>query len=429
MREVLATTAPDFEARFAAILARGDSSDGELEDRVAAIIEAVRTRGDAALVELTAELDDRPGVTLRELVVPQSQLQVSLQNLPTEVKGALSRAAGRIRAFHGLQRAQIDDTILDDGRGLRAELRVQALSSVGIYVPGGTAAYPSTVLMNGIPAKVTGVPEVAMTTPAKGGKLAPAVLAAACLADVDRVITVGGAQAIAALAFGTETVPRVDKIVGPGNAYVAEAKRQVFGRVDIDQIAGPSEVLIIADNSADPRLVAADLLAQAEHDVHAAALAVVWSEPLAEAIAAELEVQLAALPRSEIAAGRDRSARRRDPRARSGGGDRARKPLRTGAPGPCGRRAPRDAGGDPPRRRGLPRTLHTGGARRLQRRREPRAPDRRHRPLRLAAVGPRLRAPDERALSGPEGRLPGSARMRPCWHAWRGSRPTPAPSR
>jgi histidinol dehydrogenase len=299
--DVLVTRAPDFEARFLRILDRAGSSSAEIRDRVAEILEAVRTRGDAALLELTAKLDDRPGVTAGELAVPPAQLQAALQNLPSEVKGALSRAAGRIRAFHGLQRAQIDDTILDDGRGLRAELRVQALTSVGIYVPGGTAAYPSTVLMNAIPAKVTGVPDVVMTTPARSGNVAPAVLAAACLADVDRVFTIGGAQAIAALAFGTETVPKVDKIVGPGNAYVAEAKRQVYGKVDIDQIAGPSEVLIIADDSADPRLVAADLLAQAEHDTGAAALAVVWSEPLAERIAEALSAQLADLPRSEIA--------------------------------------------------------------------------------------------------------------------------------
>ena len=301
MIDVLPTTAPDFAARFTKIRDRAGSNSAEIRERVQEIVEAVRAKGDAALLAYTAQLDDRPGVTAKELVVPAAQLQASFQNLGADVKGALSRAAGRIRAFHGLQRAQIDDTILDDGRGLRAELRVQALSSVGLYVPGGTAAYPSTVLMNGIPAKVTGVPEVVMVTPAKAGKIAPAVLAAACLADVDRVLTVGGAQAVAALAFGTETVPRVDKIVGPGNAYVAEAKRQVYGHVDIDQIAGPSEVVILAGDDADARLVAADLLAQAEHDTNAAALAIVWSRTLAEAVAQQVEAQLADLPRGEIA--------------------------------------------------------------------------------------------------------------------------------
>jgi histidinol dehydrogenase len=298
---VLSTRAPDFDQQFRRILDRADSDDTERRELVTEIIEAVRTRGDAALLELTAKLDDRPGVSAADLVVPAAAVQAGLQNLPSDLKGALARAASRIRAFHGLQRAQIDDTILDDGRGIRAELRVQALTSVGVYVPGGTAAYPSTVLMNAIPAKVTGVPEVAMVTPAKKGVLNPAVLAAAALADVDRVFTIGGAQAVAALAFGTETVPKVDKIVGPGNAWVAEAKRQVYGRVDIDQIAGPSEVLIIADETADPRSVAADLLAQAEHDVRAAALAIVWSEPLARAIAEQIELQLADLPRRDIA--------------------------------------------------------------------------------------------------------------------------------
>jgi histidinol dehydrogenase len=299
---ILSTSEADFAARFARIVDRADSTGSEICERVAEIVEAVRTRGDAALLELTAKYDDRPGVTARDLVVPRQAIDAGFQSLAADVKGALSRAAGRIRAFHGLQRAQIDDTILDDGRGLRAELRVQALSSAGVYVPGGTASYPSTVLMNAIPAKVTGVPEVVMVTPAKGGRLSPAVLAAACLADVDRVFTIGGAQAIAALAYGTETVPKVDKIVGPGNAYVAEAKRQVYGKVDIDQIAGPSEVLILADEAADPRLIAADLLAQAEHDTNAAALAIVWSAALAEAIGKELERQLAKLPRREIAA-------------------------------------------------------------------------------------------------------------------------------
>jgi histidinol dehydrogenase len=288
------TSAPDFEARFQKLALREDARDDsafEIEERVADIIRGVQERGDAALVEYTARFDDRPGLRA-------SDLDVDLTNTP-EPNPALDRAAARIRAFHQQQR--LEDAILDDGTGVRCELRVRPLDRVGVYVPGGTASYPSTVLMNVIPAKVAGVREVIMVTPAKRGVIAPAVLAAAKIAGADKIFGIGGAQAIAALAFGTATIPRVDKIVGPGNAYVAEAKRQVFGRVAIDQLAGPSEVLIVADASADPAVVAADLLAQSEHDARSAAVLVTWVREVGDRVARELEAQLATLPRSEIA--------------------------------------------------------------------------------------------------------------------------------
>lgn len=292
---ILEFNAPDFEPRFAKLALREDALDAppaNIEATVAAILQNVAARGDDALVEYTARFDDRPGLTAREL-----ELEVATAPEPNP---ALDRAAARIRAFHAQQR--VEDAHLDDGTGIRCELRARPLDRVGVYVPGGTAAYPSTVLMNIIPAKVAGVREVIMVTPAKTGVIAPAVLAAAKIAGADRIFGIGGAQAIAALAFGTASVPRVDKIVGPGNAYVAEAKRQVFGRVAIDQIAGPSEVLIVADESADPAVLAADLLAQAEHDVRSAAVLITWSRALADQVAAELDRQTALLPRGEIAA-------------------------------------------------------------------------------------------------------------------------------
>lgn len=294
------TTQPGFEAAWGHLLSRGDvQGTVQVAEEARQIVEAVRLRGDAALVEFTARFELRPGLTSAGLEVPRAEWSSAARRISPELRGALERAAGRIRAFHGLQRASLLDAHLDDRKGIVAQLRVRPLARVGLYVPGGTAAYPSTVLMNAIPAKVAGVPEVVMVTPAKGGVVPDLVLAAAELSGVDRIFGIGGAQSIAALAYGTATVPAVDKIVGPGNAWVQEAKRLVFGHVDLDTIAGPSEVLIVADQSADPEVVAADLLAQAEHDVRAAAVLLTWVPALADAVAAALVERAARLPRSE----------------------------------------------------------------------------------------------------------------------------------
>lgn len=296
------TDDPSFPTVWKRLLARRDDADtSRVEESTRSIVDQVRYRGDAALIALTARFDRRPDVTAAELELPREAMRGAFARMESGLRGALERAAERIRRFHVLQVEQLADAKMTE-HGASIELVVRPLERVGIYVPGGTATYPSTVLMNAIPAKVAGVGEVVMVSPAGDGVVQDIVLAAAHLAGVDRLFTIGGAQAIAALAFGTETVPAVDKIVGPGNAWVAEAKRQVFGFVDIDEIAGPSEVLIVADDSADAEVVAADLLAQAEHDVRAAALLVTWDRALAEATAAAADRQVAALPRKEQAA-------------------------------------------------------------------------------------------------------------------------------
>jgi histidinol dehydrogenase len=292
-----------FEERFARLVSRtGQGADGDqVAQSVRAILEDVRLRGDAAVLEYTRKFDDRAGIETADLEIRPEQIDRAIAALDPAVHAALERAAQRIRAFHALQVTQIQSTVLDDGSGIRAELLVRPLERAGVYVPGGTAAYPSTVLMNVIPAKEAGVKDVVMTSPARQGTMPPAVLAAARIAGADRIFAVGGAQAIGALAFGTERVPRVDKIVGPGNAYVQEAKRQVYGRVAIDELAGPSEVLIIADETAHPEVVAADLLAQAEHDVRSAAVLITWVDSLAEEVQQQLTEQCKDLPRSRFA--------------------------------------------------------------------------------------------------------------------------------
>lgn len=303
MIPVLSFEDPSFKAEVGRLVARSaDGDDKDVSGDVRAILADVRARGDAALLDHTRRLDGRPDATLADLEVGAEAIDRAAAALDPEVHAALARAAERIRAFHAVQAAQIQDAVLDDGAGVRASLVVRPLARAGVYVPGGTAAYPSTVLMNVVPAKVAGVREVIMVSPARGGAIPPAVLAAARLAGADRIFAIGGAQAVGALAFGTAMVPRVDKIVGPGNAWVAEAKRQVYGEVAIDQIAGPSEVLILADEAASPEVVAADLLAQAEHDVRSAAVLVTWSRALVEAVKAEVERQCAALPRAAFAA-------------------------------------------------------------------------------------------------------------------------------
>ena len=269
----------------------------EITAVVAGIITNVKKHGDAALREYTWEFD---GCEPDEFELPRSALDNAVRAVGPEFTGILERAAENIKNFH---RRQIrNDFVMTPAEGIVLGQRVQPLSRVGVYVPGGTAAYPSSVLMNVIPAKLAGVGEIIMATPpARDGRDNAGILAAAKLAGVDRVFTIGGAQAIAALAFGTETIPRVEKITGPGNAYVAEAKRQVFGAVGIDMIAGPSDILVIADDNADPALVAADMLSQCEHGEDSAAVLVTDSARLADRVSAQIDAQLEALPRRKTA--------------------------------------------------------------------------------------------------------------------------------
>ena len=266
-------------------------------DIVSGIIVKVRDEGDAALKELTARFDK---VELESLRVSAEELKDAIAEVEPEFLAVLATAAANIRAFHTAQVRQ--DFRLEERPGVVLGQKYLPIERVGLYVPGGTAAYPSTVLMDAVPAKIAGCPRIIMCTPPmRDGRVNPAILAAAVEAGVDEIYKVGGAQAIAAMAYGTESVPRVDKIVGPGNAFVAEAKRQVFGRVSIDMIAGPSEILVIADGTMDAAAVAADLLSQAEHDKMATAVLVTDSLALAEAVAAQIEEQLPKLARQEIA--------------------------------------------------------------------------------------------------------------------------------
>ena len=268
-----------------------------VEETVAAILAEVRRAGDAALLRFTERFDK---AALTSLAVTPEEIAEAVAAVEPEFLAVLERAAGNIRKFHECQKRQ--SFILNDTPGVVMGQKVIPVDRAGLYVPGGTAAYPSTVLMDAIPARVAGVGELVMVTPPNAeGKVNPAILAAAHVAGVDRIFKVGGAQAIAALAYGTESVPRVDKIVGPGNAFVAEAKKQVFGAVSIDMIAGPSEILIIADGQSNPRVVAADLLSQAEHDKMASAVLLTDSRALAEAVSAELERQIPTLARAAIA--------------------------------------------------------------------------------------------------------------------------------
>ena len=268
-----------------------------VEDAVAGIIATVRQKGDAALYEY-AEKFDR--VKLSGLEVTAQEIQEAFETVEPEFLEILREAAVNIRAFH--EKQVRSSFLLNDKDGVVIGQKVTPIEKVGLYVPGGTAAYPSTVLMDSVPAKIAGCGQIVIVTPpGKDGKVNPVILAAAKIAGVDRIFKVGGAQAVAALAYGTETVPKVDKIVGPGNAYVAEAKKQVFGKVAIDMIAGPSEILVVADSTANPRYVAADLLSQAEHDKMASAVLVTDSYAFAQAVSEELEQQIPQLPRQEIA--------------------------------------------------------------------------------------------------------------------------------
>ena len=260
----------DFEAQLRELTAGDDDDTAAVAEQVAQILRAVRERGDAALLEYTATFDGYAVTDAAALELPPARLHDALARLAATTRDALETAAQRLRDYHMHQRAE--SWSFHDADGSELGQRVTPIERVGVYVPGGKAAYPSSVLMNVIPARVAGVDEIVMVVPAPGGTLSEAVLAAACIGGVDRVFTIGGAQAVGALAWGTATVPRVDKIVGPGNRYVAAAKRQVFGRVGIDMIAGPSEVLVIADGSAPAEWLAMDLFSQAEHDEMARAL-------------------------------------------------------------------------------------------------------------------------------------------------------------
>ncbi len=269
----------------------------KVDAAVSEIIREVRAHGDAALYAYTEAFDR---VKLESLVVTPEEIEEARSLVEPEFLAILERSAANIRLFH--EKQVRTGFILNEGEGTVLGQKITPVDRAGLYVPGGTAAYPSTVLMDAIPAKIAGVRDVVMTTPpGRDGKINPAILAAASVAGVDRIFKIGGAQAIAALAYGTETVPRVDKIVGPGNAYVAEAKKQVYGQVSIDMIAGPSEILIVADSASNPAVLAADLLSQAEHDKMASAVLVTDSLTLAEAVRDELEKQIPLLERAEIA--------------------------------------------------------------------------------------------------------------------------------
>jgi histidinol dehydrogenase len=290
---------PDFAARFAALLANKREIAEDVDEAVRAIVDDVRRRGDEAVIAYTEKFD-RLSLTADRLKVSAAEIAVAGEALSAEQREALVLARDRIESHH--RRQLPTDDRYKDALGVELGSRWTALEAVGIYVPGGTAAYPSSVLMNAIPAKVAGVDRIVMVTPTPEGKTNPLVFAAASLAGVDEIYRIGGAQAIAALAYGTNSIPSVVKIIGPGNAYVAAAKRQVFGQVGIDMVAGPSEVLIVADRNNDPAWVAADLLAQAEHDVAAQAILVTDDREFGNAVEAAVEKQLETLDRADTAA-------------------------------------------------------------------------------------------------------------------------------
>ena len=294
----LSTAASDFEAAFAALLGMKREEAEDVDQAVAAIIADVRARGDAALIELTARFD-RMDVTAEGLAFSDAEIAAEIAKVTPEDRAALELAAERIRAYHARQLPE--DASWTDASGATLGWRWTPVSAAGLYVPGGQASYPSSVLMNAIPAKVAGVGRLVVTCPTPGGVVNPLVLLAARIAGVDTVYRVGGAQAVAALAYGTATIAPVDKITGPGNAYVAAAKRRVFGRVGIDMIAGPSEILVIADGDNDPDWVALDLLSQAEHDESAQSILITTDAAFGQAVARAVETRLETLERRAIA--------------------------------------------------------------------------------------------------------------------------------
>ncbi len=296
--KIVKFTEPDFESVVAALETRGESVPDEIVERVNEIVENVRRTGDQALFEYTKRFD---GVDLavHGAEITQEDIRAGLKALAPEERALIEEAAESIREFHSRQLEE--SWTYEPEPGIVLGQKVTPLNRVGLYVPGGTAAYPSSVLMNAVPARVAGVHEIVMVVPAPQGKINAAVLASAAIVGVDRIFRVGGAQAVAALAYGTESLPKVDKIVGPGNIYVAMAKKAVFGVVDIDMIAGPSEIMVVVDQSADPVLAAADLLSQAEHDPLAYCILVTDDLKILTAVDGEINRQLALLPRREIA--------------------------------------------------------------------------------------------------------------------------------
>lgn len=298
MVRMLNTEASDFDSQFQNLVARDSSVDPEITKRAEAIVLDVRERGDAAVLEYTNRFDRMEAKSVAELKISQQQLQHALDTLPADQKQALEEAARRIREFHEHEIGKSWTITEEDGTELG--IRYTPLDSVGLYVPGGKAAYPSSVLMNAMPAHVAGVKKIVMVVPTPGGEPNQLVLAAACLAGVSECYTIGGAQAVAALAYGTETVPAVDKIVGPGNAYVAAAKRFVFGTVGIDMIAGPSEILVICDGKTDPDWIAMDLFSQAEHDELAQAILLTPDAEFAKKVDESIARQLPECSRKAI---------------------------------------------------------------------------------------------------------------------------------
>ena len=288
----------DFESQLKSLLERPEERDGALSSTVADILKTVRHEGDEAVLRYTRSLDRHTAETISDLTIERDTLEAALNTLDPALAAALKTAASRIEQYH--QHQLVSDWGYEDEYGNHLGQRIRAMSRVGLYVPGGKASYPSSVLMNGIPAKVAGVEEIIMVVPAPEGELSEVVLAAAALAGVTRVFTIGGAQAIAALAYGTPSIPRVDKIVGPGNRFVAEAKRQVFGLVGIDMVAGPSEVLVIADGSVSPEWVAVDLFSQAEHDEQAQALLIATDTDYLDAVEKALKAELPKMDRAQI---------------------------------------------------------------------------------------------------------------------------------
>ncbi|MBL8450890.1 MAG: histidinol dehydrogenase [Dechloromonas sp.] len=294
----LSTADADFTARIDTLLAFEGAADDAIERTVAAILAEVKTRGDAAVVEYTNRFDRLSAASMADLELSRAELQAALEGLPADRRAALEAAAGRIRVYH--ERQKMEGWAYTEADGTKLGMMVTPLDRVGLYVPGGKAAYPSSVLMNAIPAKVAGVKELIMVVPTPDGEKNQLVLAAACLAGVDRVFAIGGAQAIGALAYGTATVPQVDKIVGPGNAYVATAKRRVFGIVGIDMVAGPSEILVVSDGSGNPDWVAMDLFSQAEHDELAQSILICTDAAFIDQVQASIDKLLPTMPRRAV---------------------------------------------------------------------------------------------------------------------------------
>jgi len=292
----LSSAEADFDSRLSKLLAFEASTDEAVERAVSEILAAVRLEGDAAVLAYTRRFDGVEAASLAELELSRAELDAALAGLPAAQRAALEEAAARVRAYH--ERQPLTSWDYEEADGTRLGQQVTPLDRAGLYVPGGKAAYPSSVLMNAIPAKVAGVRELIMVVPTPRGERNALVLAAAAVAGVDRVFTIGGAQAVAALAYGTQTIPQVDKIVGPGNAYVAAAKRRVFGTVGIDMVAGPSEVLIVSDGSGNPDWVAMDLFAQAEHDEMAQSILLCPDAAFLDAVAASIDALLPTMPRA-----------------------------------------------------------------------------------------------------------------------------------